>query len=98
MSPAMLKGVPPEVNAQRLRQHEFGYGPASFVSSDDYEIFERNQHGMQGTVNPQIILSRGLGRQYRDDAGDLVAMHSDEVTQRGQLSQWKQVMVGAGEE
>lgn len=98
MSPAMLKGVPPEVNAQRLRQHEFGYGPASFVSSDDYEIFERNQHGMQGTVNPQIILSRGLGRQYRDDAGDLVAMHSDEVTQRGQLSQWKQVMVAAGEE
>ena len=92
MSPAMLKDVPPEVNAQRLRQHEFGYGPASFVSSDDYEVFERNQDGMQGTVNPKILLARGLDRQEPDGEGGLVSMHSDELTQRGQLQEWKRVM------
>ena len=37
------KGAPDEINEARLREHEFGFGPAGLISPDDIEIMERNQ-------------------------------------------------------
>ena len=92
MSPALLKGVPDELNIKRLRQHEFGYGPLSFISPDDNEIFARNQIGLRATHSPEVLLTRGLHRTRRQDSGVLTGMYSDEVTQRGQLGEWKRVI------
>lgn len=95
MYPATLKGVPAEVNVHRLRKHEWFYGPASFGSPDDYEIFERNQLGMQAHVNDDILLARGAGQEEHAEDGTLVGNYADEVTQRGQLRQWKHAMLTA---
>ena len=45
--PAMLKGVPPQINQEILRSHETSFGPAGFLSPDDIEVMERNQIGLQ---------------------------------------------------
>jgi len=92
MFPTLLKGVPEEINATRLRHHESFYGPAGAGAPDDAELFERNQTGLQNNVNPWLLLGRGLDRQYRDENGDLVGLVSDEVTQRGQLQAWVKLM------
>jgi hypothetical protein len=92
MYPTLLKGVPPELNAQRLRQHEWFYGSAAHGSPDDYEMFERNQTGLTARVDPWMVLNRGKHREQRDADGTLFAHKTDETTQRGQLFQWRDVM------
>ena len=99
MYPALLKGVPDELNERRLRTHESFYGPASGGNPDDYEVFERTQTGMQGQVNPWIMLARGLDREEVDSTdptvpGTTFADGSDEITQRAQLARWKKDMIG----
>ena len=99
MYPALLKGVPDELNERRLRTHESFYGPASGGNPDDYEVFERTQVGMLGQVNPWIMLARGLDREELDSTdptvpGTTFADGSDEITQRAQLARWKRDMVG----
>jgi hypothetical protein len=94
--PALLKDVPDEVNAQRLREHEWFYGPAGFGQPDDVEIFERNMQGLQANLEPWLVLRRGQHREQRlADGSGRVALWSDEVTQRGQMRQWKKVMTRA---
>lgn len=92
MLPATLKGVPEDLNIQRLRKHEWFYGPAGFGSPDDSEIFERNQMGMQAQVENEVLLARGMQQAAIDDDGSIVGNYADEITQRGQLRQWRQVM------
>ena len=92
MFPTLLKGVPEEINATRLRHHESFYGPSGTGAPDDAELFERNQIGLHSTVHPWIYLGRGLTRQYTDENGDTVGLVSDEVTQRGQLQAWVERM------
>jgi phenylpropionate dioxygenase-like ring-hydroxylating dioxygenase large terminal subunit len=90
--PATLKGVPDELNEMRLRQHDWFYGPAGFGQPDDSEMFERNQQGLQADVNPWVILSRGIEDERVEPDGSISGNVTDEVTQRGQLRQWKLVM------
>lgn len=94
MFPAFLKGVPESINLLRLRNHEAFYGPASQGSPDDAEVFERNQVGLSATVNPWVLLSRGLERERTDADGSIAGSITDETTQRGQLKQWKKLMGG----
>jgi phenylpropionate dioxygenase-like ring-hydroxylating dioxygenase large terminal subunit len=61
--PALLKGVPEEVNSARLRAHEAFYGPAGGGATDDLEMFERNQLGLKAQLDPWLLLSRGLGQE-----------------------------------
>jgi phenylpropionate dioxygenase-like ring-hydroxylating dioxygenase large terminal subunit len=91
MAPAMLEGVPDEINVGRVRQHEFGYGPSGFISPDDSIIFERCQLGLQAGGNPTIELNRGAHRVRVED-GMLTGHFTDEVTQRGQIRQWRAQM------
>src|SRR5690606_19110505 len=41
LAPALLKGVPDELNAVRLRQYEMFYSPHGGGSHDDMEMFNR---------------------------------------------------------
>ena len=94
MFPVLLKGVSPQINAQRLRQHESFYGPASAGSPDDAEIFERTQRGMMAQVDPWLDISRGIHREYVDTDGTIVGHATDEVPQREQIRQWLKMMTG----
>ncbi len=96
MFPVLLKGVSPQINALRLRQHESFYGPASAGSPDDAEIFERAQRGMLAQVNPWINISRGLSRETVDSDGSIVSNVTDEVPQRAQVRQWLALMTDGG--
>jgi phenylpropionate dioxygenase-like ring-hydroxylating dioxygenase large terminal subunit len=90
--PTLLKGVPAEVNAARLRGHESFYGPAGGGATDDLEMFERNQIGLSAQVDPWLVLGRGLHQERQDVDGTLVGQITDELTQRGIWRQWKKVM------
>lgn len=92
MFPVLFEGVSPEINALRLRQHESFYGPAGSGSPDDAEIFERVQKGMMAEVNPWLNLSRGMHREEYGSDGVITGRISDEVTQRGQMRQWRKLM------
>lgn len=92
MTALRLAGVSDELNAERFRQQESFYGPSGAGSPDDAEIFERVQRGMVAEVNPWIDVSRGMTRQKVDTDGSIVGLITDEVTQRGILRYWKQLM------
>jgi phenylpropionate dioxygenase-like ring-hydroxylating dioxygenase large terminal subunit len=93
--PTTLADVPEPINQQRLRAHEAFYGPAGHGVPDDAEASERTQRGLMATVDPWILLSRGLHRQKIEPDGSIVGAITDEVTQRGQLNEWKKCMSGA---
>lgn len=97
MAPALLRGVPEGINAARVRSHEWFFGPGSFGSPDDSEIFERIQRGLDATARGEILLGRGLHRETTSAEGWLLGNRSDETTQRGQLAEWAAVMQGAEE-
>jgi phenylpropionate dioxygenase-like ring-hydroxylating dioxygenase large terminal subunit len=90
--PTLLKGVPPQVNAARLRGHETFYGPAGGGATDDLEMFERNQVGLSAQVDPWLVLGRGLHQEYQDVDGTRVGQITDELTQRSIWQQWKKTM------
>ncbi len=91
MTAVRLGGVSDEINARRLRRHEYFYGPAGAGSPDDAEIFERVQRGMMAEVDPWIEISRGIERE-KVDADGIVALHTDEVPQRGMMRHWVKLM------
>lgn len=96
--PAFLMGAPDELNVQRMRHTEDRMGPSGSINPDDVDMFERNQFGMQQTVNPWKFMGRGMEREYiDDDAGTpeayrmndtLTGHYTDELTQRAQLRWW----------
>lgn len=81
--PVMLKGVPDEINDQRLSDHQFMFGAAGFVSPDDIEIMERNQVGMQAQGNDWLFIGRGLHRERPMPDGGRSGMTMDETHLRG---------------
>ncbi len=95
---AFLEGVPHELNLLRMRDTEDRMGPSGSVNPDDVDMFERNQLGMQSTVDPWKYMARGLNREFVDTDsrtpeayrwdGTLTGHYSDEVTQRAQLRWW----------
>lgn len=90
---ALLKGVPPEINALRLRQVENFWGASGGGNPDDVEIFERNMVGLSAEVDPWVLLARGLHRERVDVDGTIYSDITDETTQRGQLRHWKRLML-----
>ena len=49
--------------------------------------------GLEGEVNPWILLKRGDFRERVDVDGTVIGDVTDEVTQRYQLEHWKKVMM-----
>ena len=92
LTPVLLEGVPDELNEARLRQHEAFYGPAGGGATDDLEMFERNQLGLQAGADPWLVLRRGLGRERQDTDGTRVAQITDELPQRSIWRRWKREM------
>jgi phenylpropionate dioxygenase-like ring-hydroxylating dioxygenase large terminal subunit len=90
--PTLLKGVSAGMNAARLRGHEAFFGAAGMGQPDDVEMFARMRDGMQATLDPWILIARGMHREHRDSDGTLVGQMTDEVTLRGIWGHYKRVM------
>lgn len=87
--PMMLKCVPPEVNARRLRGHEEFYGPAGYGTTDDVEVaFERVMLGLSATGNDWLQISRGLATQAVDETGFLTGPAGGEIPIQTLFREW----------
>jgi phenylpropionate dioxygenase-like ring-hydroxylating dioxygenase large terminal subunit len=87
-----LEGVDEAINVSRLRRHDLFFSPAGNGTPDDSEIFERVQRGLMATVDPWVDISRGMHRERVDADGSIVGTMTDEVTQRGQMERWRDLM------
>lgn len=92
--PMLLKGAPPEINEARLREHEFGFGPAGLISPDDIEIMERNQLGVGARGNDWQFIGRGLHRDTVRDDGSASGFTMDECHLRGMWRHYGRLMNG----
>jgi phenylpropionate dioxygenase-like ring-hydroxylating dioxygenase large terminal subunit len=92
--PAMLKGVPEEINRDILRQHEGSFGPAGFLAPDDIEILERTQAAIKARGNEWLFVGRGLHREHQLPDGTSVGHSMDENHIRGMWRHYAQVMNG----
>jgi phenylpropionate dioxygenase-like ring-hydroxylating dioxygenase large terminal subunit len=92
LTPALLKGVPDEVNTARLRGHEGFFPPAGMGGSDDQDVFERVQMGLAANVNPWLYLGRGMHRETHHENGSVTAQVTDEANARGLYHYWRDVL------
>lgn len=90
--PALLKGVPAEINEEILRFHEGSFGPAGFVTPDDVQILERNQAGLQAEGDDWLFIGRGLRRETRDSSGGTSGQFLDENHLRGMWHHYARLM------
>jgi phenylpropionate dioxygenase-like ring-hydroxylating dioxygenase large terminal subunit len=81
--PALLKGAPAEINRDLLRHHEGYFGPAGFLASDDLEILERSQVGIEAEGNEWLYIGRGLDREAVRANGAVAGNSMDENQLRG---------------
>jgi phenylpropionate dioxygenase-like ring-hydroxylating dioxygenase large terminal subunit len=92
--PMLLKGAAAEINEARLRDHEFGFGPAGLISPDDIEIMERNQLGVQAQGNDWQFVGRGLHRDKILPDGGATGFTMDECHLRGMWQHYGRLMSG----
>ena len=90
--PAMLDGVPEEINVQRLSRHEAAYGAAGFVMSDDFEVFARTQRAAESNDDGWLRISRGLDREVPHEHGGVYSHVTDETGIRGMWHQYVKMM------
>ncbi len=55
-----LENVADEINLRRMRDQEFEFGAAGTFFTDDIEIFERTQEGLQSGAVEWLVFARGL--------------------------------------
>jgi len=88
-----LEGAPDAYEQERLAGYQRFFGPSSFGSPDDVEIFAMNQVGLQAKEVEWLILSRGLQNEtVVDNFGTRSGAVTDEVPQRAFHRAWKRVM------
>jgi len=92
LAPALLDGVPDELNQLRLRQFEGFYTPLGGGIHDDIEMFNRVADGVRGAADAWLIFKRGLGREVVMEDGTVAGHVSDEVSQREMWRHWLEVM------
>jgi phenylpropionate dioxygenase-like ring-hydroxylating dioxygenase large terminal subunit len=94
MQPAMLRGAPDDVNAQRLREHEEGFSSGGFVAPDDQEVFTLVHEGLAAESSPWLSLERGMHDEEVLANGARRGQPSDETTQRGIYRAYRELMNG----
>lgn len=90
-----LEGAPPEMFELSLRFLNVASSPASLVASDDLEIFERCQHGLQDSAADWIVLGRGMHQDSVAADGSITAPGTSELPIRNQMHAWRAHMMAA---
>lgn len=87
-----LKGAPAEMFELSLRFLNTASSPASLVASDDLEIFERCQRGLQDAASDWIDLGRGMHHDRVAADGSIESPGTSELPIRTQLRAWQAYM------
>ncbi len=90
-----LEGAPAEMFELSLRFLNTASSAASLVASDDLEIFERCQRGLQDSASDWVDLSRGMHQDRVAADGSTEAPGTSELPIRTQLRAWQAHMVAA---
>ena len=92
--PIRIKGAPEDVSQGVIKYSNVHASVSSFVQTDDLEVFERVQEGLQAQSPEWIYLARGLGQENKGpSAQELWGPATWEVGIRAQFRQWKQLML-----
>jgi hypothetical protein len=87
-----LDGAPQEMHELTLQFVNLAASPASLVASDDLEIFERCQRGLQDAASDWIDVRRGaLGDRGQPD-GSTLGSGTSELAIRHQFAAWQRYM------
>jgi phenylpropionate dioxygenase-like ring-hydroxylating dioxygenase large terminal subunit len=81
-------GAPDEMFDLTLQFLNTASSASSMVASDDLEIFERCQRGLEATVDPWIDIRRGRTGDQRAADGSVAAPGTSELPIRNQLQAW----------
>jgi phenylpropionate dioxygenase-like ring-hydroxylating dioxygenase large terminal subunit len=95
LTPALLVGASDSMNEARLRGHEAFFPPAGLGGTDDQEIFERVQVGLQADTEPWLLIARGLDRETRESDGRVTSQVTGETNTRAIFRHWQSVMCDA---
>jgi len=87
-----LDGAPEEMHELTLQFVNLAASPASLVASDDLEIFERCQRGLEGTGSDWIDMRRGVLADVRQADGSILGAGTSELAIRNQFEAWKSHM------
>ncbi|HVL37740.1 MAG TPA: SRPBCC family protein [Burkholderiales bacterium] len=85
-------GAPPEWEALTLQFVNLAASPASLVASDDLEIFERCQRGLESAAQDWIDIRRGAGTDRPEPDGSVRGAGSSELAIRQQFEAWRRYM------
>ncbi len=90
-----MKGAPPALFQDTVAFGNVVNGTASWVLTDDLEVYERAQKGLTGQLSDWVYLGRGFGRD-RDDQHEMQRgdTGTSEIHIRGQFAAWKHYMTG----
>ena len=87
-----LDGAPDEMHELTLQFVNLAASPASLVASDDLEIFERCQRGLEDRANDWIDIRRGALGDSRQADGSVLGAGTSELAIRHQFESWLEYM------
>lgn len=90
-----LVGAPQEMFRQSVTFLSTANSPASLISTDDLETFERCQAGLDSQGTDWVDISRQLGADNRAEDGGLVGAGTSEMPVRLQFKAWLSHMAEA---
>lgn len=87
--PIRFKGAPDEMNRQLVRFLNVTHSASSLIQTDDLEIMERCQRGLEALDTDWIYLNRGLDEDIFDPAANgLKGKGTDELMMRNYYKAW----------
>ena len=90
-----MKGAPPVLFQDTIAFGNVVNGTASWVLTDDLEVYERVQKGLAGQLSDWVYLGRGFGQDRNDEHGMLRGdTGTSEIHIRKQFAAWKDYMTG----
>ena len=87
-----LEGAPEEMHELTLQFVNLAASPASLVASDDLEIFERCQKGLESAANDWIDVRRGVLADQRQADGSVLSQGTSELPIRHQFETWRRYL------
>jgi phenylpropionate dioxygenase-like ring-hydroxylating dioxygenase large terminal subunit len=87
-----LDGAPQEMHDLTLQFINLAASPASMIASDDLEIFERCQRGLESAAQDWIDVRRGVLADRREPDGSIRSRGTSELAIRNQFAAWKSYM------
>ena len=87
-----LDGAPQEMHELTLQFVNLAASPASLVASDDLEVFERCQRGLEDAALDWIDVRRGALGDRRQADGSTLGGGTSELAVRNQFEAWLQYM------